>query len=74
MRGLSTRLWRSSSEPEQSLNLLVRLWRLTRSRKFKQETTACQVHRDSGTDWNGAGPTHFHHSVVLGFFFAFEGI
>jgi hypothetical protein len=41
------------------------LWSLTRSRKFKQETTARQVHLDSGTYRNGAGPTHFHQFGIL---------
>jgi len=41
------------------------LWPLTRSRKLKQETTARQVHLDSGTYRNGAGPTHFHQFGTL---------
>ena len=41
------------------------LWPLTRSRKLKQETTARQVHFDSGTYRNGAGPTHFHQFGIL---------
>lgn len=41
------------------------LWPLTWSWKFKQETSARQVHLDSGTYRNGAGPTHFHQFGAL---------
>jgi hypothetical protein len=41
------------------------LWPLTSNRNFKQQTTARQVHLDSGTYRNGAGPTHFHQFGAL---------
>jgi hypothetical protein len=44
---------------------LANLWRLTRNRKLKQEMGARQVHLDSGTYRNEAGPTHFHQCGAL---------
>jgi hypothetical protein len=51
---------------------LANLWRLTRNRKLKQEMGARQVHLDSGTYRNGAGPTHFHQCGAL-LFLASDG-
>ena len=59
MKGSRIILGRNKGGPEPSFNMLEILWRLTSRGNFKQETRAHQVHGDTDTYRNRAGPTHF---------------